>query len=98
MKIDILMATYNGEKYLKEQIDSILNQTNQDFRLLISDDCSDDNTRQILNEYVEKDSRVVVFLQAKNLGVVKNFEFLMEKVENEAFMFSDQFYTNRIGN
>lgn len=90
MKIDILMATYNGEKYLKEQIDSILNQTDQDFRLLISDDCSDDNTRQILNEYVEKDSRVVVFLQAKNLGVVKNFEFLMEKVENEAFMFSDQ--------
>ena len=90
MKIDILMATYNGEKYLKEQIDSILNQTAQDFRLLISDDCSQDGTRQILQEYVEKDNRVVVFLQTKNLGVVRNFEYLMEKVENEYFMFSDQ--------
>lgn len=90
MKIDILMATYNGEKYIKEQIDSILNQTHQDFRLLISDDCSQDGTRQILKEYVEKDNRVVVFLQTKNLGVVKNFEYLMEKVENEYFMFSDQ--------
>ena len=90
MKIDILMATYNGEKYLKEQIDSILNQTHKDFRLLISDDCSQDATRQILQEYVEKDNRVVVFLQTKNLGVVLNFEYLMKKVENEYFMFSDQ--------
>lgn len=90
MKIDILMATYNGEKYLREQIDSILNQTYSDFRLLISDDNSQDSTRDILNEYVQKDSRVIVFLQKKNLGVIKNFEFLMKKVENEYFMFSDQ--------
>lgn len=90
MKIDILMATYNGEKYVKEQIDSILNQSFSDFRLLISDDFSTDSTRDILQSYVEKDSRVVVFLQNKNLGVVKNFEFLMEKVESEYFMFSDQ--------
>lgn len=90
MKIDILMATYNGEKYLKEQLDSILEQTYQDFRLLISDDMSTDGTRAILNEYVEKDNRIVVFLQPKNKGVVKNFEYLMEKVESEYFMFSDQ--------
>lgn len=90
MKIDILMATYNGEKFLREQIDSILNQTYSDFRLLISDDCSTDNTREILNEYVNKDKRVVVFLQNKNLGVVKNFEFLMKQVESEYFMFADQ--------
>lgn len=88
--IDILMATYNGEKFLREQIDSILNQTYSDFRLLISDDCSFDSTRKILQEYVEKDRRVVVFLQNNNLGVVKNFEFLIEKVENDYFMFSDQ--------
>lgn len=90
MKIDILMATYNGEKYLREQIDSILEQSYTDFRLLISDDFSTDSTRDILNEYVEKDSRVIVFLQSKNLGVVKNFEFLLQKVESEYFMFSDQ--------
>jgi len=49
--VDILLATYNGEKYLKEQIESILNQTYSDFRLLISDDCSSDNTKEILKEY-----------------------------------------------
>lgn len=90
MKIDILMATYNGEKYLKEQIDSILEQTYQDFRLLISDDMSTDSTRAILNEYVAKDNRVIVFLQNKNLGPVKNFEYLMKQVQSEYFMFSDQ--------
>lgn len=90
MRIDILMATYNGEKYLEQQIDSILNQSYTDFRLLISDDQSTDTTRDILNKYVAKDSRVVVFLQNKNLGVVKNFEYLMQKVESEYFMFSDQ--------
>ena len=90
MKIDILMATFNGEKYLREQIDSILNQTYKNFRLLISDDGSTDATRDILKEYIAKDDRIVVFLQKKNIGVVKNFEYLMEKVEAEYFMFSDQ--------
>ena len=84
------MATYNGEKYLREQIDSILNQTYSDFRLLISDDFSKDSTREILHEYTKKDNRVIVFLQNENLGVTKNFEFLMKKVENEYFMFADQ--------
>ena len=44
-QIDILMATYNGEKYLKEQIESILNQTYKSIRLVISDDCSKDRTK-----------------------------------------------------
>ncbi len=89
-KVDILLATYNGEKYLKEQIDSILNQTYDSFRLIISDDCSIDKTREILEEYAKKDDRVVVFNQDINLGVTKNFEFLLSKVESEYFMFSDQ--------
>lgn len=84
------MATYQGENYLREQIDSILEQSYGNFRLLISDDMSQDGTREILNEYVEKDKRVVVFLQEKNLGVMQNFEFLMKQVESEYFMFSDQ--------
>lgn len=90
MKIDILMAVYNGEKYLREQIDSILGQSYENFRLLISDDCSIDGTRDILNEYAKKDSRVVVFFQNKNIGVLKNFEYLMQNVESECFMFADQ--------
>ena len=46
-KIDVLLATYNGEKYLNEQIKSILNQTYKNIILIISDDCSKDNTRKI---------------------------------------------------
>lgn len=88
--VDILLATYNGEQYLVEQIESILNQTYKDFRLLISDDCSTDNTKQIIKDYEKKDKRIQVFFQEKNVGVVQNFEFLMKKVESDYFMFSDQ--------
>ena len=89
-QIDILLATYNGEKYLKEQLDSILSQTYSNFRLLISDDCSKDNTKEILKEYEKKDNRIKVFYQEKNLGYVKNFEFLLSKVENKIYALSDQ--------
>ena len=89
-KVDILLATYNGEKYLEAQLDSILKQSYKDIRLLISDDCSTDGTREILNRYKEKDNRIVLFFQDKNLGVVKNFEFLLGKVENKYYMLSDQ--------
>lgn len=90
MKIDILMATYNGEKYIREQIDSILSQSYSDFRLMISDDCSTDSTRDILIEYAQKDNRIKLFFQEFNLGIVKNFEYLMKRVESDCFMFSDQ--------
>ena len=89
-QIDVLLATYNGEKYLKEQIDSILNQTYKNIRLIISDDCSKDKTREILKQYEEKESRIKVFYQEKNLGYIKNFEFLLKQVENEYYMLSDQ--------
>lgn len=88
--IDILLATYNGEKYLREQIDSILQQTYKNIRLIISDDCSSDNTMSILREYEKRDERVIVYSQHNNLGVIKNFEFLLSKVENELYMLSDQ--------
>lgn len=89
-QIDILLATYNGEKYLEEQIDSILNQTYQDIRLIISDDGSQDKTRKILEEYQKKDNRITIYYQEENLGCIKNFEFLLKQVQNEIFMLSDQ--------
>ena len=49
-KIDILLATYNGEKYVGEQIESILTQTYKNINLIISDDKSQDNTRKIIEE------------------------------------------------
>lgn len=89
-KINILMATYNGRKYLRQQIDSILNQTYSNFRLLISDDASTDSTVKILEEYEKKDRRVEIYSHQKNMGVVANFEFLINKVRSEYFMFADQ--------
>lgn len=88
-KIDVLMATYNGEKYLKDQIDSILNQTYKNIHLIISDDCSTDKTREILKSY-EENERVSVFYQEKNLGYVKNFEFLLKHITSNLYMLSDQ--------
>lgn len=87
--IDILLPTYNGEKYLKEQIESILSQSYKNIQLIISDDCSKDSTLQILQEY-EKDSRVKIYKQENNLGVVKNVEFLLKKVKHKYYMLSDQ--------
>ena len=89
-KIDILLATYNGEEYLEEQLNSILNQTYKNFNLIISDDNSTDSTVKILDKYSKKDSRIIVYKQNRNLGVVSNFEFLLSKVESKYFMFSDQ--------
>lgn len=89
-QIDVLLATYNGEKYLKEQIGSILNQTYKNIRLIISDDCSKDNTKEILEQYEKEDERVKVFYQQENLGYIKNFEFLLNQVKNDYYMLSDQ--------
>ena len=88
-KVDILLATYNGEKYIKEQVESILNQTYENIRIIISDDCSTDNTRQVLKEY-ENNEKIKIFYQEKNLGYVKNFEFLLKQVKSNLYMLSDQ--------
>lgn len=89
-KIDVLLATYNGEKYLKEQIDSILEQTYKNIRLIISDDCSKDRTPEILKEYQQKDDRIELHIQKSNLGVVKNIEFLLKQVKSPYYMLADQ--------
>ena len=62
----------------------------QNIRLIISDDCSKDRTRKILEEYEKKDNRIKLYFQEKNLGYVKNFEFLLTKVESEIYALSDQ--------
>ena len=77
--VDILMATYNGAKYLSQQLDSLLAQTHQNFRLLVSDDGSTDNTLALLETYRFRfgGRMVVVPYPHRGQGVVKNFENLM---------------------
>lgn len=88
--VDILLATYNGEKYLRCQLDSILKQTYTNIRILINDDCSQDGTVDILKEYEKKDNRIQVQYNKNNLGSIKNFENLLTRVESKYFMLSDQ--------
>ena len=90
-KIDILLATYNGSKYLHEQLDSILNQSYGNINVIIRDDGSSDNTVMIIKEYEQKDSRVRLLNDnLGNLGFVRNFEELMKNSTSEYLMFSDQ--------
>ncbi|MHB9334492.1 glycosyltransferase, partial [Fusobacterium polymorphum] len=90
-KIEILMATYNGEKYVGEQIDSIIHQTYKNWKLLIRDDNSTDKTLEILKEYEKKDKRIKIIEDKKgNLGFVKNFEELLNNSKEDWVMFSDQ--------
>lgn len=88
-KIAILMATYNGEKYLTEQIDSIIRQSNQDWTLYIQDDGSSDNTINIINKF--HDNRIIlVEVGLTHQGAGMNFMSLLNIVESEYYMFCDQ--------
>ena len=72
----VMMSTYNGEKFLQEQVDSILNQENCEVRLLIRDDGSKDRTIKILEDYSSKDSRVSWYT-GENLRSAKSFMHLL---------------------
>lgn len=90
-KIDILLAAYEGEKFLAGQIDSILNQTYQNFRLFIRDDASSDQTPSIAESYVKQHPGKIVFIPGKKrMGVKSNFSELMEISSAPYIMFSDQ--------
>ena len=100
-KVDILLTTYNTKiEYLKMQIDSILQQTYKNFTLIISDDCStNEEVREILKEYEQKDNRIQLYFQPQNLGYTKNFEFVLTKSTAGYIEFSDHddiWYPNKI--
>jgi len=71
-KITVLMSVYNGEEYLKKAIESILNQTFVDFEFLIIDDGSTDETAKILKGYKNKDKRIKIVTNKKNIGLTKS--------------------------
>lgn len=87
--VSVAMAVYNGEKYIKEQIDSILCQFNLDDQLVISYDKSSDNTESIILDYARQDSRVSIVYN-ENAGVFGNFENAIGSCKNEIIMISDQ--------
>lgn len=89
--IAILMATYNGENYIAEQIDSLLKQTCQDWHLYVHDDGSKDGTCSILTNYAKKYPDMITQLDyPPQGGACQNFLSLLEKVEATYYMFCDQ--------
>ncbi len=90
-KIAILLATYNGQEYISEQIESILSQTNEDWMLYIHDDGSNDNTLAIVKEYEKKHPERIVVLEGGSTGGAKtNFLYLFRQVEAPFYMCCDQ--------
>lgn len=89
--IAILMATYNGEKFLREQIDSIINQSFKDWTLYIQDDGSSDATRYIIEEYCTTDDRIKLLdIGLSRQGAGMNFMSMLNIVESDYYMFCDQ--------
>lgn len=94
--IAILMTTYNGEKYILEQLDSISKQTVQEWKLFINDDCSTDKTVPIINNYIKEnhfEGKIILNVNGSKQGSPKaNFLNSLKKIPNEFdfYMFADQ--------
>ena len=89
-KVAVLVSTYNGENYIAEQLDSIINQTYKNIDIYVRDDGSKDNTRKILEEYA-KEKKIIYIKSNKNLGYPEAFYELMRKAKkSDYYAFSDQ--------
>ena len=89
-KIAILLSTYNGERYLPEQLDSILSQKYQDFRVYVRDDGSSDQTMTILKRYCSLTDKIILLESNENMGATRSFLSLLDCVESQYYMFCDQ--------
>jgi glycosyltransferase involved in cell wall biosynthesis len=89
--IDILLPVYNGEKYIKEQIESLENQTFKDFKIIIRNDGSSDSSATLLDFVASKYDNIILIKDEKgNLGLSKTLEILIRASSSEYFMFCDQ--------
>jgi len=82
------MPAYNGERYIRRALESLLAQDYVDFEFLISDNCSNDSTRSICDDYAASDARVTVQSQKNNIGAWPNFRTLVEQARGEYFMWA----------
>lgn len=89
-KISVIIPIYNGEKYLRETLDSILSQTFADFELIAVDDGSTDSSLIILGEYAELDDRVKIYRNRENMGIAYTTNFGIEQAKGEYIALTDQ--------
>ncbi len=88
-KVAVIMSTYNGEKFIKEQLDSILNQTYKNVEIVVRDDGSKDKTVEIIKEY-QKTNKNIILHEGENLGFIKSFFELLKLVEADYYSYADQ--------
>lgn len=88
--VSVALCTYNGAKFLREQLESIVHQTYQKIELVVVDDGSTDSTKDILKEYAEKFPFVRLYYNSTNLGLVRNFEKALSLCAGELIALSDQ--------
>lgn len=92
MKVSICLCTYNGEKYLKEQLQSIVNQTMLPDEIVVCDDCSTDKTVDILNDFAKSNPSIAwrIFVNEHNVGWKVNFRNCIERAEGDYIFLCDQ--------
>ncbi len=88
--VSIALCTYNGEKYLIEQLDTLVNQSYTNLEIIAVDDCSTDGTVAILKQYEAKHTNFRVYQNDRNLGYIKNFEKAISLCQGDFIALSDQ--------
>ncbi len=88
-KVSIIIPVYNVEKYLRQSLDSAINQTLKDIEIICVDDCSTDSSSDILKEYAEKDSRIAIIKQEVNEGLSSSRNVAMKIAKGDYIMFLD---------
>ena len=87
-KLNIGIPVYNGEKFIRNCLNSILNQTFTDFEIILSDNASTDSTTSICKEYAKKDSRILFLKQKSTNKALWNFNFVLQEAKSEYFMWA----------
>jgi len=85
-KVSIGLPVYNGKQFIHKCMESLLNQSFTDFELIISDNASTDGTSEICEAYAKKDKRIHYIKQEKNMGILWNFDFVLQNAKNEYFI------------
>ncbi len=89
MRVEVLLSTYDGERWLADQLDSVLGQTHSDLVVRVRDDGSTDGTRELLAAYAARDPRLT-WREGRNVGAVRSFLQLLSTATGDVVAFCDQ--------
>lgn len=92
--VSVITPAYNHEKFISDTIESVINQTYQNWEMLVVDDCSTDGSWEIIQEWTKKDSRIKAFRNNENKGLIPNWEFLTDNSKGNyiAFLEGDDYF------